>query len=315
MTVREKNFSLTDVYGADEAFVTGTFAGLVPVRQVDGRVIGDGSRPVTERLRGLYLDAVAADVAAQGGRCLRHRGPRAAGRLVRPAQHLHRADALVGEPARHRGGRRAALRALPHGHRPGPPRPRRGGRSGETDWRSVVSELTGPLPTASAWVPEAHGAPPRGRDRRPHLGPRPDQRPADPRPGGGGGLVHPGARGRHARRTSACCSRCGCTRSSQGPARRPWWSTPPTSSTSRRRSCASCAGARASASAAGCCAGRPAPVASDGVWAPHWYAAVERSTGFERRDRDPVALHGTAAEVAQACRPAYEHLHAQRWTP
>ncbi len=65
MTVREKNFSLTDVYGADEAFVTGTFAGLVPVRQVDGRVIGDGSRPVTERLRGLYLDAVAADVAAQ----------------------------------------------------------------------------------------------------------------------------------------------------------------------------------------------------------------------------------------------------------
>ena len=63
--MREKNFSLTDVYGADEAFVTGTFAGLVPVRQVDGRVIGDGARPVTDRLRGLYLDAVAADVAAQ----------------------------------------------------------------------------------------------------------------------------------------------------------------------------------------------------------------------------------------------------------
>ena len=33
----EKRFSLTDVYGADEAFVTGTFAGLVPVRSVDGR--------------------------------------------------------------------------------------------------------------------------------------------------------------------------------------------------------------------------------------------------------------------------------------
>ena len=33
----EKNFSLTDVYGADEAFVTGTFAGVVPVREVDGR--------------------------------------------------------------------------------------------------------------------------------------------------------------------------------------------------------------------------------------------------------------------------------------
>ena len=36
----EKRFSLTDVYGADEAFVTGTFAGLVPVRSVDGRTIG-----------------------------------------------------------------------------------------------------------------------------------------------------------------------------------------------------------------------------------------------------------------------------------
>ncbi|MCC0015382.1 MAG: aminotransferase class IV [Rhodobiaceae bacterium] len=40
-TVREKRFSLTDVYGAEEAFVTGTFAGLVPVREVDGRVIGE----------------------------------------------------------------------------------------------------------------------------------------------------------------------------------------------------------------------------------------------------------------------------------
>ena len=35
--VFEKDFSLTDVYGADEAFVTGTFAGVVPVREVDGR--------------------------------------------------------------------------------------------------------------------------------------------------------------------------------------------------------------------------------------------------------------------------------------
>lgn len=61
----EKNFSLTDVYGADEAFVTGTFAGVVPVRQVDGRSIGDG-RPMTERLRRLYLDAVDRDVEIAG---------------------------------------------------------------------------------------------------------------------------------------------------------------------------------------------------------------------------------------------------------
>jgi branched-chain amino acid aminotransferase len=61
----ERNFSLTDVYGADEAFVTGTFAGLVPVRQVDGRTIGDGdARPTMERLRRLYREAVERDVLA-----------------------------------------------------------------------------------------------------------------------------------------------------------------------------------------------------------------------------------------------------------
>jgi len=52
---RERDFSLTEVYGADEAFVTGTFAGVVPVREVDGRAIGAGARgPLTGRLQGLY---------------------------------------------------------------------------------------------------------------------------------------------------------------------------------------------------------------------------------------------------------------------
>ena len=57
----EKDFSLFDVYGADEAFCTGTFAGLTPVRKVDGRLIGergddpaDASGPMTKRLRGLF---------------------------------------------------------------------------------------------------------------------------------------------------------------------------------------------------------------------------------------------------------------------
>lgn len=55
--VRQKNFSLTDVYGAAEAFVTGTFAGLVPVREVDGRRIGDGKRgAMVERLQRLYRE-------------------------------------------------------------------------------------------------------------------------------------------------------------------------------------------------------------------------------------------------------------------
>ena len=61
MVAHEKDFSLFDVYGADEAFCTGTFAGLTPVAKVDGRPIGeypreasDASGPVTKRLRALY---------------------------------------------------------------------------------------------------------------------------------------------------------------------------------------------------------------------------------------------------------------------
>jgi branched-chain amino acid aminotransferase len=68
ITAREKTFSLTDVYSAREAFVTGTFAGVVPVRSVDGRTIGSGARgPVVERLQRMYGDLVAADVAGRPG--------------------------------------------------------------------------------------------------------------------------------------------------------------------------------------------------------------------------------------------------------
>jgi branched-chain amino acid aminotransferase len=64
IAAREKTFSLTSVYSAQEAFVTGTFAGVVPVRSVDGRTIGTGARgPVVERLQRMYGDLVAADVA------------------------------------------------------------------------------------------------------------------------------------------------------------------------------------------------------------------------------------------------------------
>ena len=46
-------------YGADEAFTTGTFAGLAPVGEIDGRIIGSGKRgPMVERLQGLYLDLI-----------------------------------------------------------------------------------------------------------------------------------------------------------------------------------------------------------------------------------------------------------------
>ena len=54
--VFQKNFSLTDVYSADEAFVTGTFAGVAPVSTIDGRSIGDGGRgPMVESLQQFYL--------------------------------------------------------------------------------------------------------------------------------------------------------------------------------------------------------------------------------------------------------------------
>ncbi|MFK7966124.1 MAG: aminotransferase class IV [Burkholderiaceae bacterium] len=60
--VYEKNFSLSQVYGASEAFVTGTFAGVAPVGQVDGRVLGDGTRgPMVERLQGLYLALIESE--------------------------------------------------------------------------------------------------------------------------------------------------------------------------------------------------------------------------------------------------------------
>ena len=60
----EKDFSLTDVYGADEAFVTGTFAGIVPVREVDGRELACPG-PSVQRLRQLYAEHIERDIAEQ----------------------------------------------------------------------------------------------------------------------------------------------------------------------------------------------------------------------------------------------------------
>jgi branched-chain amino acid aminotransferase len=58
--VFERNFSLVETYGADEAFLTGTFGAQTPVSEIDGRPIGTGAMgPVTTRLRGLYKDLIA----------------------------------------------------------------------------------------------------------------------------------------------------------------------------------------------------------------------------------------------------------------
>jgi|TARA_B110000902_G_scaffold246993_1_gene302616 branched-chain amino acid aminotransferase len=59
--VFERNFTLADVYGADEAFITGTFAGLSAVAQVDGRTIGSGQKPMLARLQKLYIQLIETE--------------------------------------------------------------------------------------------------------------------------------------------------------------------------------------------------------------------------------------------------------------
>ena len=61
----EKNFSLTETYSAQEAFITGTYAGIAPVIEIDGRRISDGRGPMVERLQQLYLRLIERDIAAQ----------------------------------------------------------------------------------------------------------------------------------------------------------------------------------------------------------------------------------------------------------
>lgn len=64
--VYERNYSLVDTYGADEAFLTGTFGAQTPVSEIDGRRIGSGEMgPMTERIRGLYKDLVARECEAR----------------------------------------------------------------------------------------------------------------------------------------------------------------------------------------------------------------------------------------------------------
>ena len=69
--VFERNYSLVDAYGAEEAFLTGTFGAQTPVATIDGKSVGAGSGagPVTRRIQALYKEMVAEYV----------RGRRAAG--------------------------------------------------------------------------------------------------------------------------------------------------------------------------------------------------------------------------------------------
>jgi len=59
LEIREKRITRDEVYIADEAFFTGTAAEVTPIREVDNRAIGNGSRgPITEKLQTMYFDVV-----------------------------------------------------------------------------------------------------------------------------------------------------------------------------------------------------------------------------------------------------------------
>ena len=63
--VYERNFSLYEAYGADEAFLTGTFGAQTPVAEIDGKPIGSGDCPVTKTIQGLYKDLIGQHVGGE----------------------------------------------------------------------------------------------------------------------------------------------------------------------------------------------------------------------------------------------------------
>lgn len=64
-TIKEKRITRDEVYVADEAFFTGTAAEVLPIRELDGRQIGEGRRgPITTRLQELYFKSVRGELPA-----------------------------------------------------------------------------------------------------------------------------------------------------------------------------------------------------------------------------------------------------------
>ena len=62
LKVKEKRITRDEVYVADEAFFTGTAAEVVPIRELDNRIIGSGVRgPITEKLQHIYFEAVRGE--------------------------------------------------------------------------------------------------------------------------------------------------------------------------------------------------------------------------------------------------------------
>ncbi len=70
LVVKEKRITRDEVYVADEAFFTGTAAEVTPIRELDGRQIGSGTRgPITEKLQSRYFDVVNGKVVQYAQWC------------------------------------------------------------------------------------------------------------------------------------------------------------------------------------------------------------------------------------------------------
>ena len=65
---REQSLTAYDLYTADECFLTGTGAELIPVAEVQGRRIGHGERAIFERLQFAFRELIAAEVASESSR-------------------------------------------------------------------------------------------------------------------------------------------------------------------------------------------------------------------------------------------------------
>jgi len=63
--VFQKNYSLYEAHGAEEAFLTGSFGGQTPVASIDGKPVGTGARPVTGRIQALYGELVRRNTAGR----------------------------------------------------------------------------------------------------------------------------------------------------------------------------------------------------------------------------------------------------------
>ena len=302
----EKDFSLTDVYGADEAFVTGTFAGH--------RAGARGRRPPARPAAGRWSSgcssstpsASSATSGSSSGRDPPHR------HVVGAAQPLHGDDAQLRQPGRHLRLRRAVLRLLPQDDRRRPSDARRGDRGdglrlaqrhgvrcagrrpdGSPVWyqKHMWHHMSGPIGyddfagfthaflireperMIASYLRKREAARVRGfRARPPGRILRARGRPARPCAAGG-------------RRATTC------------------WRT-------RKACCRSCARRSASRGTRRCSAGRPAAATPTARGRRTGTARSRRAPASARPKPTPVELPDDAQRLADRCRPYYERLAA-----